>query len=113
MRADQSFVYLFITAVFLCLKSIYVHLAVEGWVIFVSNLNEEVTEDDVHDKLSDFGRVRDVRLNLDHRTGYVKGYALVEFEEYQQAVQAVEELDGKDWLGNKLALDFCFVKPRN
>ena len=85
----------------------------EGWVIFVSNLNEEVTEDEVQDKFSDFGRVRDVRLNLDHRTGYVKGYALVEFEEYQQAVQAIEDLDGKDWLGNKLTLDFCFIKPRN
>lgn len=84
----------------------------EGWVIFVSNLNEEVTEDEVQDKFSDFGRVRDFRLNLDHRTGYVKGYALVEFEEYQQAVQAVGELDGKMWLGNKLALDFCFVKQK-
>lgn len=84
----------------------------EGWVIFVSNLNEEVTEEEVQDKFADFGRVRDVRLNLDHRTGYVKGYALVEFEEYKQAASAIEELDGKEWLGNRLALDFCFVKPK-
>lgn len=87
-------------------------VAVEGWVIFVSNLNEEVTEEEVQDKFADFGKVRDVRLNLDHRTGYVKGYALVEFEEYKAAVEAVEELDGKEWLGNRLALDFCFVKPK-
>lgn len=84
----------------------------EGWVIFVSNLNEEVTEEEVQDKFADFGKVRDVRLNLDHRTGYVKGYALVEFEEYKQAVEAVEGMDGRDWLGNRLALDFCFVKPK-
>ena len=51
-------------------------------------------------------------MNLDHRTGYVKGYALIEFDEYKAAVQAVEELDGKDWLGNTLSLDFCFVKPK-
>lgn len=86
--------------------------AVEGWVIFVANLNEEVTEEEVQDKFADYGKVSDVRLNLDHRTGYVKGYALVQFEEYQQACVAVEELDGKDWLGNRLALDFCFVKPK-
>lgn len=87
-------------------------VAIEGWVLFVSNLNEEVAEDEVQDKFSDFGKVREVRLNLDHRTGYVKGYALVEFEEYKQAVQAIEELNGKEWLGNRLSVDFCFVKPQ-
>ena len=86
-------------------------LAVEGWVIFVSNLNEEVTEEEVEDKFADFDKVRDVRLNLDHRTGYVKGYALVEFGEYKEAVEAIGELDGKEWLGNRLNLDFCFIKP--
>lgn len=87
-------------------------LAVEGWAIFVSNLNEEVSEEEVQDKFADFGKIRDVRMNLDHRTGYVKGYALVEFEEYKNAVLAIEELDGKEWLGNRLALDFCFLKPK-
>ena len=72
---------------------------------------QEVTEDEVHDKFSDFGRVRDVRLNLDHRTGYVKGYALVEFEEYREASEAIGFLNGKEWLGNRLSLDFCFVNP--
>jgi RNA-binding protein 8A len=91
--------------------SLSLSLAVEGWVIFVSNLNEEVTEEEVQDKFADFGKVRDVRLNLDHRTGYVKGYALVEFGEYKEAVEAIRDLDGKEWLGNRLNLDFCFVKP--
>ncbi len=44
----------------------------EGWVIFVTGLNEEVNEEDVEDKFNDFGKVREVRMNLDHRTGYVK-----------------------------------------
>lgn len=47
-------------------------VAVEGWVIFVTGLNEEVSEEDVEDKFNDFGKVREVRMNLDHRTGYVK-----------------------------------------
>ena len=106
--------YLFIIFITLYLsKSVCVSLslAVEGWVIFVSNLNEEVTEEEVEDKFADFDKVRDVRLNLDHRTGYVKGYALVEFGEYKEAVEAIGELDGKEWLGNRLNLDFCFIKP--
>mgnify|MGYP001132483714 CR=1 FL=1 len=50
----------------------YIFVAVEGWVIFVTGLNEEVSEEDVEDKFTDFGKVREVRMNLDHRTGYVK-----------------------------------------
>jgi hypothetical protein len=35
----------------------------------------------------------------------------VEFGEYKEAVEAIRDLDGKEWLGNRLNLDFCFVKP--
>lgn len=57
-------------------------LAVEGWVVFVTGLNDEVSEEEVEDKFSDFGKVREVRMNLDHRTGYVKvsgvGYTTIQ-----------------------------------
>lgn len=85
--------------------------SVEGWVLLVRGLHEECTEDDLLDRCREYGQVKDVKMNLDHRTGYVKGYALVEFETYQEAKEAVEALKGADFMGCPLEVDFAFVKP--
>ena len=85
--------------------------SVEGWVLFITGLHEEVTEEDLLDRLSDYGPVRDLKLNLDHRTGYVKGYAIAEYSEYEQARRAVQELNKSQFMDGELQVDLCFVKP--
>ncbi|KYR01931.1 RNA recognition motif-containing protein RRM [Tieghemostelium lacteum] len=83
--------------------------SIEGWIIFIRNIQEEVQEPDLRDVFAEYGPIKNIHLNIDRRTGYIKGYALIEYETKSEAEDAIKSGNGYELAGNKLSVDWAFI----
>ncbi|KAI3632028.1 hypothetical protein MIR68_009864 [Amoeboaphelidium protococcarum] len=82
--------------------------SIEGWVVMVAGVHQEAEEDSVIDKFSDFGKVQSIHMNLDRRTGFAKGYAFIEYGEYEEALEAIKKMNNTELYNQIIRVDFAF-----
>lgn len=78
--------------------------------LFVGNLPADTNEKDLCAVFSEFGTVRSSRLVKDVFSGQCKGFGFIEMEGHE-ARAAIANLNGKDFHGKPMKVDFETRKP--
>ena len=72
--------------------------------LYVGNLSYSAGEEELRELFSQYGTVESVAVITDRDTGRSKGFAFVEFNNDQEAQNAISGLNGKEVSGRSLTV---------
>jgi cold-inducible RNA-binding protein len=78
--------------------------------IYVGNLSYKATEENVRQAFEAFGQVSSATIIKDKYSGQARGFGFVEMPDKTEAQAAIQNLNGKDLLGQ--ALNVNEARPR-
>jgi RNA recognition motif-containing protein len=80
--------------------------------IYVGNLADDVTEDDLRKAFEPFGQVDGARLIKDRRTGLTKGFGFVAMPKDAEAQAAITGLNDKELKGQTIVVSEARPRER-
>ena len=79
--------------------------------IYVGNLADEVSEDDLRGIFETFGQVESINILKDRFSGKSKGFGFVKMPLKEEAEAAIKENNGKDLKGKAVKVDEANPRP--
>ena len=76
-----------------------------GKKLYVGNLPDSATEQDLSDKFAAFGTVKSVKLITDRDTGRSRGFGFIEMASEAEAHAAIDSLNGTDYDGRPMKVN--------
>ncbi len=76
-----------------------------GRKLYVGNLPDSATEQDLSDKFAAYGTVESVKLITDRDTGRSKGFGFIEMMSEAEAHAAIDSLNGTDYEGRPMKVN--------
>ncbi len=76
-----------------------------GRKLYVGNLPDSATEQDLSDKFAACGTVESVKLITDRDTGRSKGFGFIEMASEAEAQAAIDSLNGSDYEGRPMKVN--------
>ncbi|NIP38884.1 MAG: RNA-binding protein [Candidatus Dadabacteria bacterium] len=73
--------------------------------LFVGNLDKETTEDELAQLFSEYGEVKSAKIIRDIYSGDPRGFGFVEFSSKSDAINAINEMNGREYRGQELKVN--------
>ena len=74
-------------------------------MLYVGGLEEEVTEDLLKSAFIPFGPIKECNIPLDNETGKNRGFGFVQYEEKEDAADAIDNMHNGELMGR------CALQP--
>lgn len=81
-----------------------------GTKIYCGNISFETTQETLEEEFSKFGKVLDVYLPVDTRTGFKRGFAFIRMEEDDGAKAAIESMNGMTLEGRTIEVNISLPR---
>ncbi len=76
-----------------------------GRKLYVGNVPDSATEQDLSDKFAAYGTVKSIKLITDRGTGRSRGFGFVEMASDSEAEAAIDSLNGTDYDGRPMKVN--------
>jgi len=80
--------------------------------IYIGNLDCKLTEDDLKAAFQSYGEVESVKIIVDRETGQSRGFGFVRMFEKEEALKAIQALNGTEIGGETIVVKKAHPKPQ-